>query len=160
MSAFATHTRNLIVFDPNLEIANNVDRARVKGVELTVRTSIAGWLVTGNLTLDRPIDEDTGQRLLRRSTHGGDVAIAKSFGRWRFSGDVQAAGSRPDTDIETFGPTTVAGYGIVDLGVRYEIVRGTSVGVAVTNAFDRRYALVDGYRTAGRISMVTLATRY
>ncbi len=132
----------------------------MRGVELTGRTAVDGWLVTVNVTLDRPVDEDTGQRLLRRSTHAADIAIAKSFGRWRFSGDLQAAGSRPDTDIVTFEPTTVGGYGIVNLGLRYEVMRGTSVGVAVTNALDRRYELVDGYQTAGRVAMATVAVRY
>ena len=141
-------------------VANNVARARTRGVEATGRTVVDGWQVTVALTFARPIDEDTGQRLLRRATHSGDLAIAKRFGAWRFSGDVQAAGSRPDSDIETFAPTVVAGYAVVNAGLRYDLGRAATVGVAVTNALDRRYALVDGYRTAGRVTMATLQARY
>jgi vitamin B12 transporter len=160
LSAFRTRTHDLIVFDPNLGLANNVDRARVTGVELTGRTVIDGWVLTANLTFARPVDEGTDQRLLRRATRNVDLAVAKSYGRWRFTGDVQAAGSRFDSDIITFDRTELAGYAVVNLGLNYEVARGTTVGIAVTNAFDRRYALVDGYNTAGRVSMLTLATRY
>ena len=160
VSAFTTHTRNLIVFDSNLMLANNVARARVKGIEMTGRMLVDGWQVTANLTYAEPVDADTGQRLLRRATRNGDIAVAKSYGRWRFSGDVQAAGPRADSDILTFSRTELAGYALVNLGVRYEVLRGTTVGLGVTNALDRRYALVDGFNTAGRVSMLSVATRY
>ena len=160
LSLFRTRTRDLIVYDPNLFLANNVDRARVTGVELTGRTVVDGWDLTANLTFARPIDEGTGERLLRRAGRNLGVTAARGFGRWRLSGDVQAAGRRYDTDIVTFARTQLAGYAVVDAALRYEVVRGTSVGVAVTNAFDRRYALVDGYQTAGRVAMLSLATRY
>lgn len=157
---FRTKTRDLIVFDPLLSSANNVARARVTGVELVARTVFEGWTAGVNLTLQRPIDETTGERLLRRANRNLGVNVAKSFGRWRISADVQAAGMRIDSDINTFARTELAGYGLVNFGVRYEIVRGTMVGLAVTNAFDKRYALVDGYNTAGRVATVSLSTRY
>ena len=160
LTAFRTRTRDLIVFDPLLSLANNVDRARVTGIEFTGRTEIDGWMLSANLSIQRPTDEATQQRLLRRANHNGSVAIAKRFGRWSFSGDVQAAGRRDDSNIETFARTSLGGYAVTNLGVRYEFARETQVGLAVTNAFDRRYALVDGYRTAGRVATVSLATRY
>jgi vitamin B12 transporter len=160
LSAFTTHTSNLIVFDPNLQLANNIARARVRGTELTGRTVIDGWQLTANLTYAEPVDADTGQRLLRRASRNGDLAVAKSFGHWRFAGDVQAAGPRFDSDILTFARTEVAGYSVVNLGLRYQLVKGTTVGVGVTNALDRRYALVDGYNTAGRVSLLTVEAKY
>ncbi len=159
-SLFRTRTHDLIVFDPNTFLANNIARAKVTGLEITGRTVIDGWTLSANLTFARPIDEDTRQLLLRRATHNLGLAVAKSYGAWRFSGDVQAAGARFDSDINTFSRTELAGYGVVNFGVRYQVLRGTTVGVAVTNAFDRRYALVDGYNTAGRVTTVSLNTRY
>jgi vitamin B12 transporter len=159
ISAFTTHTHDLIVFDPTLGLANNVSRARTRGVELTGRTQLDGWALTANVTLDRAVDQDTGQRLLRRATRNVNLAVAKSFGRFRFSGDFQAAGSRPDSDIVTFAPTTVAGYGVLNAGVRYDVLPNASVGVAVTNALDRKYTLVDGYNTAGRVALLNVEVR-
>ena len=159
-SLFRTKTRDLIVFDPLLSLANNVDRARVTGFELSARTTWDGWNLSANLTWQRPIDEATGLRLLRRASRNFGIALAKSFGRWRVSGDLQAAGSRFDSDINTFARTELAGYGVANFGVRYEVVRGTTAGLAITNALDKRYALVDGYNTAGRVTTVSLTTRF
>lgn len=159
-SLFRTKTRDLIVFDPLLSLANNVDRARVTGVELSMRTRIDGWNLNANFTLQRPIAEATGERLLRRSNRNLGFAAAKSFGRWRVSADVQAAGTRFDSDINTFARTELGGYAVANFGARYEVIRGTSVGLAITNAFDKRYTLIDGYHTAGRVTTVSLATRY
>jgi vitamin B12 transporter len=159
-SLFRTRTHDLIVFDPNIFLANNIARAKVSGVEITGRTVIDGWTLSANLTFARPVDEDTRQLLLRRATHNVGLAVAKSYGPWRLTGDLQAAGARFDTDINTFSRTELAGYGVANFGLRYEVIRGTTVGLAVTNAFDRRYTLVDGYNTAGRVTMVSLDTRY
>lgn len=159
-TAFRTKTRDLIVYDSNLFLANNVDRAKVTGVELTARTVIHGWSLSGDLTFSRPIDEGTRQLLLRRARHNGRVAVAKSVGPLRFNADVVAAGRRADSDIVTFARKELGGYTLTNLGVRYAVVKNATVGVEVTNVFDRRYALVDGYRTAGRVAMLNLAARY
>ncbi len=159
-SLFRTSTRDLIVFDPLLLLANNIDRARVNGLELSGRTSFDGWTLSASLTLQRPIDEATGQRLLRRANRNLGLAVAKSFGRWRVTADAQAAGMRFDSDINSFARTELAGYGVANFGVRYEVVRGTTVGLSITNAFDKRYALVDGYHTAGRVMTISLGARY
>jgi vitamin B12 transporter len=159
-SLFRTRTHDLIVFDPNTFLANNIARAKVTGLEITGRTVIDGWTLSANLTFARPIDEDTRQLLLRRATRNLGLAIAKSYGPWRFTSDLQAAGARFDTDINTFSRTELGGYGVANFGLRYVVLRGTTVGIAVTNALDRRYALVDGYNTAGRVTTLSLDTRY
>ena len=159
-SLFRTRTRDLIVFDPLLSLANNVDRARVTGFELSARTMVDGWNISANLTLQRPLDEVTGERLLRRADRNLGLAVGKTFGRWRITADLQAAGSRFDSDINTFARTQLAGYSVANFGVRYEFLRGTMLGLAVTNAFDKRYTLVDGFNTAGRVANVSLSARY
>ena len=157
---FRTRTRDLIVFDPALLSANNIARARATGLELSAQTVLDGWSLSGNLTLQRPVDEATGQRLLRRANRNFSVGVAKSFGRWRWSVDMQTAGPRFDSDINTFSRIELAGYAVTNLGLRYQIERATSVGVALSNAFDKRYALVDGFNTPGRVATVSVATRF
>ena len=159
-SLYRTRTHDLIVFDSNTFLANNVDRARVTGLELTGRTVIDGWSVVGSVTFARPIDEGTDQRLLRRASRNLGLAVGKNAGSWRFTGDLQAAGPRFDSAIDTFARTEVAGYAVAGFGARYQFYKGTTAGVAMTNAFDRRYALVDGYRSVGRVTLFTLDTRY
>ena len=98
--------------------------------------------------------------LLRRATRNGRVAIAKSFGPWRVSGDVSTAGRRFDSDVTTFSRTALGGYAVTNLGVRFAVSRNLTVGGEVTNAFDRRYALVDGYNVPGRVALVTVGLAY
>ena len=160
LSAFRTRTHDLIVYDPSLFTANNVARAKVDGVELTARTVVAGWTLIGSATFERPIDETSGQPLLRRANHNFGVSVAKSYGPFRFTGDMEAAGRRFDADILTFDRTVLAGYAVANFGVRYRVVKGLTAGVALTNAFDRRYALVDGYHTPGRVALLTVDARY
>ncbi len=160
VSAFRTKTRDLIVYDPRISLANNVDRARVAGVEFTGRIDVDGWRLALNASLQRAIDEATRQLLLRRATHQVGVSVAKDVGRWRFTADVQGAGRRFDSDVDTFARTTLGGYGVTNAGVRYDVTRALQVGAAVTNLFDKRYALVDGYNTAGRIVTGYVSARY
>lgn len=160
LSAFRTHARDLIVYDPTVAVANNVDRARVAGFELTGRTVVDGWSIRASATIERPIDEGTDQRLLRRANHSAGLAIAKSFGPLRVTADANASGRRTDSDIVTFARTELPGYAVVDAGVRYAVLRNVTAGVGITNAFDRRYALVDGYRTAGRVVLLSVDARY
>jgi vitamin B12 transporter len=160
LSAFRTRTHDLIVYDPTVFTANNVDRARVDGVELTARTVIDGWTLIGNATFERPVDETTGQLLLRRANHNFGASIAKSYGPFRFTADMVAAGRRFDSDIVTFDRTVLGGYAIANFGVRYQVVKGVTAGFALTNAFDRRYALVDGYNTPGRVALFSVDARY
>jgi vitamin B12 transporter len=160
LSVFRTKTHDLIVSDPITFLANNIDRARVNGVELTGRTVVAGFTVIGSATFERPIDETTEQPLLRRANHNFGLSVAKSYGRFRFTADAEAAGRRFDSDIVTFDRTTLAGYAIANFGVRYEILHGLTAGFALNNAFDRRYEQVDGYNSAGRVALFTVGARY
>ena len=60
----------------------------------------------------------------------------------------------------SFAPTVVGGYGVVNFGASYDVGSHVRVAAAVTNALDRRYSLVDGYNTAGRVATVTVEGRY
>ena len=160
VTAFRVRTHDLIVYDPLLFLANNVDRAKVTGIELTARTVIDGWKLSADLTFARPIDETTRQVLLRRATRNARLAVAKSFGPWRVTADVQTAGRRNDTDVDTFARTSLGGYAVTNFGVRYAVTKNLTVGGTVTNAFDRRYALVDGYNVPGRVALATVAFAY
>jgi len=159
-SAFRVRTRDLIVFDPFLSLANNVDRATVNGVELSARTVIDGWKLSADVTFARPIDETTRQILLRRATRNARVAVAKSFGAVRLTGDVSTAGRRYDSDIDTFARTSLGGYAVTNFGVRYAVTKNVTVGGEVTNAFDRHYTLVDGFNVPGRVALATVGLAY
>ena len=159
-SLFRTRTRDLIVFDPSNSAANNVDRARVTGLELTGGTTLSGWEVSTNLTLQRALDEKTDQALLRRAHRNFSIEVAKRFGSWRLGAVVQAAGARYDLDITTFQRIRLPGYTLTNFRASYALDSHATIGVALTNAFDRRYSLIDGYNTAGRVATLSIAANF
>lgn len=154
--AFRNRIRDLIVFDPLILIANNIAAARITGLEFTSRTRWHEWDLNANLTLQQPIDAQTGQRLVRRASHTLNLGVARSMGPWRYAADVSKVGARADTDILTFGRTVLPGYSVANLRVAREIDRHVSVGASLRNAFNARYHLVDGYNMPGRVLLFTL----
>lgn len=159
VSVYRTLVHDLIQFDSVTFIPENVDRARLAGLEISGERTWSGWEVHGNLTLQRPIDAATDQLLLRRATRNVNLGVTRSFGRWRLLAEVQSAGARQDLDINTFARIALPGYSVCDFVARYALDPHTTVSVALMNAFDRRYFLVDGYNTPGRVLLVALHWR-
>ncbi len=159
-SLFRTRTRDLIVYDSTIFAANNIARARSTGLELSGSTVWEDWELSANLTMPRPIDEQTQQPLLRRAHRNFNLAVARNFGSWRVSADVQDAGARYDSDINTFARIQLKSYSVTNLGLRYTFNPNMSAGLALTNAFDKNYNLVDGYNTQGRALNCTLVVKF
>lgn len=150
---------DLIVFDPAIGIANNVASARITGLELTGKTTWKEFELSGNLSLQRPVNTQTGQRLMRRASRTLNLGVARAVGPWRLGADLQASGPRFDSDINTFARTQLSGYGVVNLTASQVLNKNLTFGLALQNAFDKHYALVHGYKTPGRAALVTLAVK-
>lgn len=158
-TVFRSQVHDLIEFDPVSFIPENIDKARLSGLELAARTRWQDWQLYGNLTLERPIDVATDQVLLRRATHNINLGMARALGAWRFSVDVEGAGARFDSDINTFERIQLPGYSVTNLVARYQVNPTTTLSASIMNAFDRHYSLVDGYNTPGRVLLFGVALR-
>ncbi len=156
---FRNRISDLIVFDPLIGIANNIAAARITGLELSGKTRAAAWDLSANLTLQRPLDLQTGQRLLRRAAHTLNLGAAREWANWRWAADVQRVGSRADSDVLTFARIPLNPYSVVNLRTSHAINKNLSLGFALQNAFAARYQLVDGFNTPGRVFLVTLNAR-
>ncbi|HET9862534.1 MAG TPA: TonB-dependent receptor, partial [Steroidobacteraceae bacterium] len=93
LSAFDNRIRDLINFvvtDPvTFDGRNeNVDRARIKGVELGYRFTGEAWHARAELTLQDPRDESTDERLLRRSRESLMLAVDRDVGKLDLGLDV------------------------------------------------------------------------
>jgi vitamin B12 transporter len=148
---FRTAYRDLILFDPITFVPVNVAHARVSGTELTYSATYdGGWGARASLTVQNPVDEDTGQQLRKRakSYFGGE--ISRETGPWRLAGEVASSASRPDADIVSGAPVTLAPYTVVNLSARYRVDRTLDWWARLENAADRRYQLAHGYNTPPR----------
>ncbi|HSQ10936.1 MAG TPA: TonB-dependent receptor, partial [Burkholderiaceae bacterium] len=68
LAIYRTDTRDLIVYDPATARAENIDEARVTGFELGGSWREGPWQLSANGTVSRAINDDTGERLLRRAS--------------------------------------------------------------------------------------------
>jgi vitamin B12 transporter len=160
VTAYRTSVHDLIEFNPVTFIPENVAHARLSGLEFSLTANWQGWQAYANLTLQRPIDSDTDQLLLRRATHNLNAGLGRHWGRWYFGGDVEAAGSRYDDDINTFARISLPGYSIANVVARYAYDPRTTLSLSLHNAFDRHYELVDGYNTPGRVLLAGVSMRF
>jgi vitamin B12 transporter len=153
---YDNRVRDLIQFicDANFNCApQNVAKADLRGATLSAATRIASWNIEGSIDLADSKDANTDKRLARR---------AKVHGALKVSGDVFgvtsgieliASGDRFDNPSNT---KRLAGYGIVNLFARYEVMRGVAIGLRIDNALDRDYQLASGYANGGRRGWITL----
>ena len=101
LSAFDNRIRDLITYvvtDPiTFDGQNeNIDRARVKGVELGYQYTGAAWKARADLTLQDPKDETNDQQLLRRSRESLVVAVDRDIDKLDLGVDIAAYGERKD----------------------------------------------------------------
>jgi outer membrane cobalamin receptor len=139
----------------------NINRSMAHGAEaqltgrLTSRLSLnGGYAYTSTKILDAPlcIPENfcdpllaTGQPLLRRPKHSGNLLLTYLGSRWGANLGGSFVGRRPDSDFLGFGITHAAGYARVDLGGWYAINSRITAYANVGNALNSHYNEVVGY---------------
>jgi vitamin B12 transporter len=159
LSAFDNHIRDLIdyVFDPDtFEGENqNIDRVRIKGVELGWSFSSEVWRARAELTLQDPRDATLDTRLLRRSREALSIAVNRDVGKLDLGVDLIAAGNRMDFGFPTI---TLDSYTLFNATLRYRATPQLTLQGRFENLLDEEYAFAAGYRTEGRA--YTLAVRY
>ncbi len=160
LTAFDNRIRDLInyvVLDPvTFDGQNrNVDRARIKGVELAYDLARNAWRARAELTLQDPRDEITDERLLRRARESLKVAVNHDLGPLDLGVDVAAYGNRKDFGFPT---VTLDSYTLVNATVRWRATGALMLQGRLENAFDEDYAFAAGYRTEGRT--YTIGVRY
>jgi len=134
----------------------NIDRARIKGVELGYRFTGPAWRASAELTLQDPRDDTTNQRLLRRSREALVLAVDRDVGALDLGVDIAAYGERKDFGFPE--PVTLDSYALVNATARYRVNAALTLQGRIENAFDEDYTLAEGYRTEGRA--YTIGVRY
>ena len=157
LAAFENRIDGLINADANFML-QNIDRARIRGVEATWDYADEDWRVHAEGSSQDPVNLRDGSRLVRRARASGALSLARRLAMQEMGLDVYASGNRADFDNITFNNIVVGGYTLVDLSWRATLGHGLALQLRLDNALDKRYQLVGGYYTARR--GLTVATRY
>lgn len=157
VTAFQTRYEDLIVsaLQPSgLFLAQNVNRAKVQGIEASWRAKLWGTDIGASVTFQNPVDEETHTQLVRRARRHAALDIGRNFGDWRFGGEWLLSSSRMDA-----GSRRLGGYGIVNLNARYNIDKQWFIAARLENLFNKDYQLAYPYNTQGRAGFITLGWR-
>ena len=155
VTGFDTRYRDLIAYDASY-VPYNTDKARVRGVELIAHGCYAGLDWRASYTHQNPVDEISGQQLLRRARNFGSLGVGQTLGKWSWNVDMRASGPVPDTGILNSNPVTDPGYAAFDLAGAYFVNPQIALRAKLINALNRDYTLVNGYNTQGRLFMLEL----
>ncbi len=153
--AYHTEIKDLIALDQDF-IPQNLNEAKIDGVEVTASALIGTWTARLALSLIDPRDEATGKVLPRRAKETLRFDFERRHKQATLLLSFIAQGSRFDDLANT---VEIPGYGVVDLAIRHRLTRDWEVGGRVNNLFDKRYQTVDTFNELGRNALFTLAYR-
>lgn len=141
---------NFVVTDPATFAGQNenVDQARITGVEMQYRFTAAQWGLRVEAILQDPEDLTTGETLLRRAKESLTVNLTRAIGRHQLGLDMLATGERKDFGVPE--PVTLAPYVLIDLTGQFTINRHWSVQGVIDNLLNEQYELARGFNTADR----------
>ncbi|PLX63586.1 TonB-dependent receptor domain-containing protein [Sedimenticola selenatireducens] len=131
----------------------NVDRARIDGLEAGINTQLAGWRISGNLTLLDPRNRTTGRLLTDRNEQAIRIDIDREFGPTELGATLQARSHSYSNATNTF---RTAGFGTLDLRVAHHLSSEWTLRGQVRNLFDRDYETIRTYNTGGRELFVSV----
>lgn len=156
--AFQTNVENLIatVQVGSNYVAQNVDKALIKGLEAEASTTLAGWNTRASLTLLDPRDTGRDKLLTRRAKRSLKLDADRPYGKWRVGGSLLVQGHRYD-DVDNVN--RVGGYGLFSLRAQYDMSKQWVFRANLDNAFDKDYETARTYKSPGRTLFFSLGYR-
>jgi vitamin B12 transporter len=163
LSLFQDDLDDLIVFQPQPTQANpfageneNVDRARVQGLEVGYNIGLGSWEWDNQAILQNPEDLETHTTLLRRARRSLTSSVTWHDDLTSAGLNLLLTGPRADLNYTSGDPTTDGGYALLAASLHRELAYGFAVLVRVDNLLDSKYQTANGYNTAGRSLFVQL----
>ncbi|CAM3136511.1 TonB-dependent receptor [Sphingomonas antarctica] len=130
---------------------DNIARTRARGVEAFAEIRpVDGLALVANYTFTDAKNRVTGETLLRRPRHSGNVSADWSSDRFSVGGSVQIVSRSVDFDYLSFLRTNLGGYTLVGLRGSFKLNDTFELFARVENLLNDKYEVVSGYGTLGR----------
>lgn len=136
--------------------AENVEKSRIKGLELGYKYAKGPWLVRTEAIFQDPKNESTDTLLLRRAKRSLTASAVYTRGPYRMGADILASGSREDFDAFTFARKDLDAYTTVNINGSYALDKDWRIQARIENLFNEDYDLVDDYTTPRRTALIEL----
>lgn len=126
--------------------AFNVNKARLSGFTVGASTKVAQFNLRATVDIQDPKDETTGKRLARRAKQHASFGIDYRMSDLSLGLETVLSNERFD---DAANKTRLAGYGIVNLVVTYQVAANWSILGRWNNTANKDYELAKNYRTPG-----------
>ncbi|MBX7144862.1 MAG: TonB-dependent receptor [Oligoflexia bacterium] len=150
---FWNRFNDLISFNPQTFISENIARARTQGVEASAAWNVStSAQVKVSYTYTDTQDRDSGESLLRRPRNKLHTELQlQATPKLHLRASMDIVGRRFDNDFSTFPATRtrMGSYTLVGFGASYQIDPRFEIFSRVENAFDREYEQVLGFGEPG-----------
>ena len=150
---FENQYRDLIVYDFSVfpGTTANVDRARTRGLELSLKERLTGaWAARMSYTYLEATDLTQGTRLLRRPRHTLTVGVERTWGGGFSAGaGVLYVAKREDVDPVSFATIDPGDYTVARIYAAWAVSDRVTVKLRVENLLDEHYEEVAGYPALG-----------
>ncbi|PNS09334.1 TonB-dependent vitamin B12 receptor [Solilutibacter silvestris] len=162
--AYRNELRDLIAFNPFLTspsspwgMPDNIQRARINGVEATLGTTLAKWDINATASVLDPRNKTPGSAydnlLNRRPQRIARIDADRSFGQWSVGASINGASHRFDDPANR---VRMGGYATSDLRVAYRPDAAWTLQLTAQNIFDKAYETARWYNQAGRTLMFSV----
>jgi vitamin B12 transporter len=157
LGLYQTDIDRLIAFDPQTYQVENVDRARIQGLEASTTLDWQDWRMGVSLTLMDPENRSDGPNqgniLPRRPQQSIQLELDRNFGRWSAGGTLYYAGRRFD---DLANDVSLDPYTLLGLRAEYALSDAVRVQARAANLLDEDYETAAFYNQAGRSFYLTL----
>ncbi len=151
LDVYETRVDDLITYDAATFRMTQVEKARIRGAELTGTARVAGIDVNAQLSYTDPRNHTVGAQydnwLARRAQQTARIDLDRRFGDVRVGVTGFGAGKRYDDAANT---VKLGGYGTLDVRLEYALGPAWTLLARAANVFDRRYETVAWYNQPGR----------
>jgi vitamin B12 transporter len=145
---FDNKIENLIAFDFVTSRPQNVQRARIRGVEASAEWKFAGIDWRASVTSQSPKNTTTNRQLRSRAKNFGSLGASQTIGDFNWSLGATASDARFDSANES-PVSRMPGYVLWDARLSYRIDRAWRLEFVGSNLTDREYTLARGYNQLG-----------
>lgn len=159
LAAYQTDLDDMIAWAPTdsgLWAPQNIDKARLRGVELSGGAEVDDWTLAAALTYTDPENRsgiNAGNRIQRRASQSLRLDVDRELGDWSLGGSWIAQGYRYD---DAANQQRLPGFGLVNLRAGWDFAPMWSTRLTVENALDKEYETARDYINAGRAAFVSL----
>jgi vitamin B12 transporter len=165
--AYQNDVDKLITYDFGTGTVQNIDKARIRGAELSGGIETADWDIAAALTYMDTENRDTGDRLPRRAQKTLRLDADRLFSKWSVGASVIGESERYNDSANI---SLLPGFATLDLRALFRFGAGWTTSLKVDNVLDRRYAASQGsdsvtfesfdYLAAGRTFMASISYEF